>query len=341
MKIVNKVLLLLLIILTWSCSKQSIEVNWVLIGSDIRLEIEVEKKYIKLLENEKLIFLAKIIEHKFEEDSKLMIKATMQKIGKRKEYQLKYQKLKNFTIWFEKKTNQLKMIFNKFYNKPYFFSLQPKNQVTTKFRMLSTYEVSQFNNTAGIKSARKDNNLEIILNKNPLMTKEEVIKFEKKPFRYWVKKKYNVENNVITEMLDYMLDKDPSTYWGTEDFWGTEMELAIKDSFGKKLKNPAKIRGIYFSTGNLDKKSKFYNFHRPKDLYISFSKEYDGSLGTPRANYNFVNYKVTLPDHMDDKYIVFFEALKANSIRIRFDDFYLGIYNSLAIYDFDIYIDSE
>lgn len=342
MKIQTKILCLFFIFTLYSCSKHKIEPVWWLRGENIHLEIDLkEKKTLQFFEKKNLIFEAKIEEHQFSEEEKLKVKATITKVGEKKEYQLKYQQKGELIFWFEKQKNYLKMVCNKIFNKPYYFSLSPFVANTTAFRILSGFEREGFKSSLNFKEAKKDHVLEILLNKPSLMSDEAVLKEEARPTRAWVReKKYGVLS-VIKTMEDYLTDMDFSTFWGTEDFWGTELEALVFDSLGKPLKKPAKIRAIYLNTGNIDKPARYFDYHRAKEIEISFSQDYQGGLGTSRGNYNTLKYKVLLPDTQEEKILVFFEPILAYAVRIRFKDFYMGYQNALAIYDFNLFLDND
>lgn len=327
----------ILLIFLIGCSKKLPQTEWFLIGDNIKLflDLEIEKK-LRLTQENNLVFEAGIRDFEFVEKNKLRVDLTMLQIGEKPEYKIKYKELTDFVIWFEIGQDSLKMIFTKFYNKPYFFSSKPiVYQIPARF--LSSFEIEEFKNQ--FDDLRKDNLVEVLINKTPLLTPEQVIAEEKKAIREWLKEKYGLKNTVIRNMTDYMLDKDPSTYWATENFFGTEIEFIIKDLYGKNLSKPVRIRGIYFNTGNLDNKNNYHQFHRIKDVEIYFSTEYEGSLVSSQANYNYVNYRVTLSDKMEEKVLVFLEPIKANSIRFAFKDFYLGTTNVFAIFDIIVFVD--
>jgi len=328
----------------FSCGKQQIQENWYLIGSDIQLYLNLKKdKVIRLFDGKDLIFEASVEDYKFVEKDRLKVDALMKKIGNKPEYKLKYPDYKDFIVWFEISPNkqQMKMIFNKFYKNPYYFAVKHDNMLDNPYRFLSNFEIEAFKNSSNFKDLKKDNNVEFLINKLPLLNEEEVAKEEKKPERKWLREKYNVGAITIRSMSDYLGDMDFSTYWATKDYWDTEFEIFIKDQFGKKLTQPIKIRGIYFNTGNLDQKANYFNYHRAKTIGIAFSKEYEGSLGISKANYNYLNYTATLPDNAEEKLIVFQNPVRANSIRLRFKDFYIGNKNAFALYDFAVFVDSD
>lgn len=313
-------------------------------GSDISLYLDMKKeRVIRLFDQKDLIFEASVEDYKFVEKDRLKVDALMKKIGNKPEYKIKYQEYKDFILWFEinKSKKQMKMIFNKFYKNPYYFSDTKENLADSSYRFLSGYEIEGFRNSPNFKDLKKDNNIEILINKPPLMSDEEVIKEEKKPEKKWIREKYNVGNIVIQNMQDYLFDMDFSTFWATKDYWDTEFEILIKDQFGKRLNQPIKIRAIYFNTGNLDFKPNYYNYHRAKEIGLSFSREYEGSLGISKANYNYINYNLVLPDSMDEKVVIFQNPVRANSIRLRFKDFYMGSKNAFAHYDLAVFVDSE
>ncbi len=343
-KLFKIIVLITIITIITSCNKHRVEKHWTLIGSDISLLLDLENKVIKLSERDKLIFELSVLEHRFDTDEKINVKATFKKIGNKNEYKLKYGNMKEFIVWFELDKNDptlMKMIFGKYYKNPYYFSTKKTNMLQTKYRFLRNYEIQSFLSSIGIKNVTKDHNLEIITSKKPIMTNKDVLKKEKTQFRIWYKKQNDIPNIPINRMIDYITDMDPSTFWATKNYWNTEFEFLIKDSFGKKMKKPVKIIGFYFNTGNLDKKQKYYQYHRLKEIEIFLSKEYGGSLGSSQANYNYVNYKLVLPDTQEEKMIVFFEPIKANSIRLKFNDYYMGYENALALYDIAIFVDSD
>lgn len=339
-----KIGILFLLVILSGCSKISLEENWYLVGGDIRFYIDLKKKKIlRFSEKEKLILEASIQDYKFTEKNKLKVHALVREIGEKREYQLKYGGIQDFILWLEIQKGQMKLIFNKFYEKPYYFSTQSRSGSQVPYRFISSYEVEDFKGSSNFKDIKRDNNLEILINKLPAMTREEVIKNEKSEARKWFREKYQVGNQVIRAMQDYLIDLDFSTYWATRpgDFWNTEMEIFIKDSSGKKLHKPVYIRALYFNTGNLDQKSRYYQYHRAKDVVVSFSRDYEGSLGSSKANYNEVKYYFELPDSIEEKIIVFLKPVPANSIRLEFEDFYMGYENAFALYDFTIFIDSD
>jgi hypothetical protein len=235
----------------------------------------------------------------------------------------------------------MKMIFTKFNAKPYYFYTTPINSDPMNFRLLSNYELESFRNSTGIKDAKKDNNLEIMINKQSLLSDEQVINEEKKPFRIWVKKESGNQDKVIRNMLDYLMDLDKTTYWATNDYWNTEFEFFLKDTSGRNLNKPLKIRAIYLNTGNVTKPNDYFDTHRIKDVNISFSKSYDGNLGSSKANYNYMNYKISLPDTVTEKMIVFLNPIEATSVRLQITDLFFGTKDELAIYDFNIYLENE
>jgi hypothetical protein len=345
-KWINPALVLLIMILS-NCSKFSLEKEWYLSGGDIRLFIDLKKeKVIRFSEGEKLIFEAAVTDYKVTEENRVKINAAIKKIGQKKEYQLKFSRLENFILWLEVGEKQMKLIFNSFYKKPYYFTTYPSSGKGPSHRFLSEYEVETFKNAPSFQDIQKDHNLEIISNKSPAMTEEEVIQNEKRGIRTWLRKQYGVGNRVIRNMTDYMIDKDFSTYWATQpgNFWNTEMEFFLKTSSGKKLKKPLPVRALYFNTGNIDryiKGGQYIQHHRAKDITVSFSRDYEGGLGSSKANYNEVKYSFTLPDTNNEKVIVFLEPIPATSLRIEFEDFYMGYENAFALYDFSIIIDSD
>jgi len=337
-----KTAFLFLFLILASCSKHSIDSVWWLNGENIRLEIDLKNRgVLKFSEGKDLIFEAKVEEFQFAEEEKLKVRAVISKTGEKNEYRLKYQQKGELVFWFEPQKNRMKMICNKLFNKPYYFSLSPQTPRESGFRLLSSFEKEEFKNSANFREAKKDHFLEILLNKPSLMTDEEVLKEEAKPVRQWVReKKYGVLS-VLKTMSDYLTDMDFSTYWATADFWDTEMEILIRDASGKNLKKPAKIRALYLNTGNLDNLSRYFDHHRAKEIEISFSQDHQGGLGFSRGNYNEVKYKAILPDTQDEKILVFFEPINAHAVRIRFKDFYMGYQNAFALYDFNLYLDSE
>ncbi|OHD14668.1 MAG: hypothetical protein A2Y41_06045 [Spirochaetes bacterium GWB1_36_13] len=320
-----------------SCKKLILNEFWYLSGDDIELYINLEKKELKLTEKKKLVFEAEIKEYENPEENKIRVSCVIKKIGQKQEYRVKYEGLKDFVLWFELKNDSLKMIFNKFYHKPYYFR-KTKNSFDLPHRFLSFYELESFKNS--FKDAKKNYNLVFLMNKISKMSDEEVQKEEKRPYRNWMKEKYGIKNSVNQTMTDYLFDMDPSSCWITEDYWGTEFEFFIKDSYGKDLKNASKIIGIYFNTGNLDQKNNYYQYHRAKKIKISFSADYDGSLGTSKANYNYINYSLELPDTIEEKMLVFLKPVKAVSVRLEFEDFYMGTQDAFALYDFALYLDN-
>ncbi|PKL13856.1 MAG: hypothetical protein CVV50_03030 [Spirochaetae bacterium HGW-Spirochaetae-6] len=333
----------LLVILSLSqCRERSIEKKWYLMGSNIELYLGLEEKTMILSEGKQLIFKAAIEDYEYPEKNKLKVRVKMVEIGALQEYQLKYRDFKEFILWFELNEGRMKMIFNKYFDKPYFFSTRPENMTQSDFRLLRPFELADFRNSAGIRDARQDYNFQIYINKKPLMTPQEVQDFEKKPNREWIRKEQGVANLVIREMTDYLTDMDTSTYWGTEDYLDLEIEVLIRDSAGKPLKTPLKIRGFYFNTGDLYKKNQYYNYHRIKDVSLHMTPEYEGNLGMAKANYNYAQSDVTLADTIDEKIVVFYQSVEANSVLIKVKDFYFGtVQDWFALFDFTIYIDVE
>lgn len=323
-----------------SCTERNIPENWYMGGDDIKLYLSLKDKKIALFEKDDLIFDATIKEYEFIEKNKFKVNAFMNRVGEK--YKIKYDNIKDFILWFEIDMNtSMKMIFShKSTSKPYFFYSTPINADGIKYRLLNPYEIEIFKNS-NFRDIRKDYNLEILVSKPALMTDEQVIKEEQRGERQWIKKENGDRDKVIRTMIDYMLDTDTSTCWATANFWNTEIEFFVKDSLGKNLTKPVKIRGVYLNTGNLYRISEYYNYHRAKDVSIAFSKTYEGSLGLSRANYNYLNYKVTLPDTANEKIIVFLQPIETYSIRLQFTDFYFGTKEAFALYDVTIYIDSE
>lgn len=326
------------LLLLSSCNNQSLSKRWFLVGGDIEFFVDLKAKKIQFLEGNTLIFEAQILEQKWIKNDKIRISAKMQKISN--SYLAKYSGMNKFLLWIEKKKdNKLIVIFNKL---PYHFSKIKGAGKKSPFRLLSNYEISSFMNSSNFKDVRKDYFLEILLNKEPALNEEEVRKQESKANK-WVRKQLGVENVVIRKMLDYMTDMNPNTFWSSKEaqFNDTEMEVFLKASSGKKLKKPLKVRALYFRTGNLYKKQIFYKYHRVKKITVSFAKDYEGSLGSTKANYNDAKYTITLPDNIEEKMIVFLKPIPANSIRIEFDDFYMGYENAFAIFDFTVFVDNE
>jgi len=320
------------------CQKRNIEGIWFLEGGNISLNINFKSNQIAFYENNNLVILTKILEYKKVEDNKIRIKVKKEKVGEIKEYQLKYENINEFIIWIEEEPDKIKLIADSISKVQYIFSRDDK--FYSDFRYLALYELEELKNERTLKEIQLRNTIDVITNKEPLLKDEDVLKQEESNYRKWIKENYGV-TKIIRNMVDYIFDNDPTTFWGTRDYKNPSIEMIIKDIRGEELKEPVKIKAIVFSLGSLEKSIDYYKFHRIKEATLLFSLTPKNSLGSTKSSFNYLKYKLDFVDDISQKGIIFYKPIKAKSLMLYVDQIYAGYEDAFAIYDIYIYTESE
>lgn len=335
-----------LLILEFGCLNSEKGSNWYLIGSN-GIQLTFNHKILQITQNKDLIFKAKINEIKKNEDSQQFY-LTLEKVGNL--VQKKYKPFSQMILWlyFQKDHQKLKLIMNNLgQQETYQFTSDPQLMIENQNagRFLVETEIKNYNlQPTSNNNICKNYFINIETSAFPQMTPDQVLKAEASGGRRWMRNLYKVPSTFfIGDMMTYLTDLDPSTGFITkEEVKNLKIQYALEDPLQKlPINHNVSIRGFQITAGNLNNKSAYRKYRRPKKISIFFAQEYTGGLGIENPNFNEARYDIILPDDEMSQIYVFYRPVKAKVILLMVDSYYMGESNEMSIFDFVPFTDNN